>query len=263
MKHYLRIYLFFLKSSFQLFMSHRFNFFMGAFANILWTVSQLITVNYLFTKIPSFQGWSLADLILLLSFGQVYVYVSAMIFDLNLNKLPDKIISGAFDRMLTKPINILFLSSFEQLSIATLIPMITTVTPLMLYGMINRSSFQLLDLFFATITLILGIITLYFLSLAISGLTFFFEDIQSIKEYVVMRTIDLARIPLSIFPQLIQSVLTFVIPTAFIAYYPAQIIRHQTDLFFIFFIQAFLLVIFYLTAQIIWKAGLKKYSGIG
>lgn len=243
-------------------MSHRFNFFMGAFANILWTVSQLITINYLFAKIHSFQGWSLADLILLLSFGQVYVYLSAMVFDLNLNKLPDKIISGAFDRMLTKPINILFLSSFEQLSVATLIPMITTVTPLMLYGMIYRSHVQALDLFFATITLCLGVITLYLLSLAISGLTFFFEDIQSIKEYVVMRTIDLARIPLSIFPQLVQSVLTFVIPIAFIAYYPAQIIRHQTNLIFVLCVQVILLVIFYLTAQIIWKAGLKKYSGI-
>lgn len=260
---YVKIYLVLIKASVQLFMAHRFNFFMGVVANILWTVSQLISLQYLFTKIPNFQGWSMADLVLLLGFGQIFVYCSYAIFDLNLDKLLEKIIKGQFDRLLTKPVNIMFMASFEEISVATILPITTTVTPLIIYGLLGQTTLTLLGITQAFLVIILGVITLYFLSLAMSGLTFYFEDVQALKEFFILRTNDFARIPLSFFPQVIQYALTFVIPIAFVAYYPVLVVKEQVSIVFVLLLEIVLLLMFSQVARLVWRNGLKHYSGIG
>jgi ABC-2 type transport system permease protein len=244
-------------------MSHRFNFLMGAVANLLWTFSQLVTLKFLFTKVGSFSQWSFGDLILLLALGQLYVYFSWMVFDPSLADLFNKINTGAFDRMLTKPLNIKFLASFEKFQVSQLFPMIVTVIPLFVYGLSHRQSFKALDLLFALIICGLGIIAFYFLNLTLSGLTFFFEEIQAIKDFIVNRTVDLSRVPLSIFPKVIQYALTFIVPIAFIAYYPVLIIQRQVSFVLVMGVEIVLIGIFYLLSKIIWSAGIKHYSGIG
>ena len=263
MKRYLKIYFIFVKNSFQLFLSHRFNFLMGITANIIWTISQLISLRFLFDKISTFQGWSFQDLILLLAFGQIYVYTSVLIYDSNISDLPKKIISGAFDRMLTKPININFLSSFETVAIAQFIPMITTVTPLLLYGLAGRHSLTLASLLFAFLFIILGNIAFYLLTLALIGLTFFVENALSIKDFITQRTSDLSRIPTDYFPKAIRYIITYAIPLAFVTYYPALVIRGRVDPILPLTSLLLLTILFYYLGHVIWQKGLKNYSGVG
>lgn len=263
MKRYLKIYLLFVRNSLQLFMSHRFNFLMGITANIIWTVSQLISLRFLFDKIGTFQGWSFRDLVLLLGFGQIYVYTSFLIYDNNISELPKKIISGAFDRMLTKPINIKFLSSFETIAIAQFIPMIATVIPLLIYGFAGRQNLTISSILIASLFVILGNIAFYLLTLTIIGLTFFIENAQSIKEFITQRSVDLSRIPTDYFPKIIRYIITYAIPLAFVTYYPAMVIRGQINSLIPLTSLLVLIVIFYLLGHAIWQKGLKNYSGVG
>ena len=236
---------------------------MGIVANILWTVSQLITLKFLFTKVGTFTDWSFGDMVLLLGLGQIYIYVAWLLFEPNLTDLFKKINTGSFDRMLTKPVNIKFLASFERVMVSQLLPTLTTVIPLIIYGLSTRQAFRLSDVGLSLVVASLGTIILYLLGLTISGLIFFFEDIQSVRELLTMHVTELSRVPLSIFPKLIQQALTFVVPLAFIAYYPVQIIRNQASFLTVFLTEATLIIIFYYLQKITWKAGLKRYSGVG
>jgi len=263
MKRYIKIYWLFFKTSWQIFMSHRFNFLMGIVANILWTLSQLITLRFLFFKVNSFIDWSMGDLVLLLGLGQIYVYFSWMVFEPNFSDLFRKINTGAFDRMLTKPVNIKFLASFEKVMVSQLLPTITTVIPLIIYGLKTRQVFNLMDFGLALIVCFLGIVAMYLLGLAMSGLIFLFEDIQSVRDLLTMQITELSRVPLSVFPKLIQQSLTFVIPLAFIAYFPVQIIRNQMDFLPVVFVEMLMIAVFYSLSRFTWKIGLKHYSGVG
>lgn len=236
---------------------------MGILANTVWTVSQLISLRFLFDKINSFQGWSFPDLILLLAFGQIYVYGSYMIYDVNLSNLPKKIISGDFDRMLTKPINIKFLSSFETIAVTQLIPMVVTVAPLLIYGLVGRESLTIPLVLSAFGLCLLGIIAFYFLSLALIGLTFFVENAQSLKEFLTQRSTDLSRIPVSFFPKGIQYTLTFVIPLAFVTYYPVLVVQGKLNPLLPATLAVLLTLVFYFLQKWIWKKGLINYSGVG
>ncbi len=263
MYRYLKIYYLFVKNSIKLFLSHRFNFLMGILANAVWTISQLVSLNFLFSKISNFQGWSYSDLILLLGFGQIYVYFTYMIYDLGMSSIPKKIINGEFDRMLTKPINIKFLSSFESIAVSQLIPMIVTVVPLLLYGLNGRGNLSTLNIFLAFGLCFLGIVAFYFLSLALIGLTFFIENAQSLKDFLTQRTSDLSRIPVTFFPKLVQYSLTYIIPLAFVTYYPVLLIQEKTNIFMVFSSLLILIAIFYYLQKIIWRKGLTNYSGVG
>ncbi|MDQ7020400.1 MAG: ABC-2 family transporter protein [Candidatus Dojkabacteria bacterium] len=91
-KRYLKLYSLFIKVSIVELMSHRFNLMMSALANIVWTMGQLISLKFLFSKIDTFQGWEFKDMILLLVFSQIYVYLFVIIFFKNFRELPKKLI---------------------------------------------------------------------------------------------------------------------------------------------------------------------------
>jgi len=263
MKKHLRIYWLFFKTSWQIFMSHRFNFFMGIVANVLWTLSQLVTLRFLFFKVNTFIDWSMGDMVLLLGLGQIYVYVSWMVFEPNFSDLFRKINTGVFDRMLTKPINIKFFASFEKVMVSQLLPTLTTVIPLIIYGLRTRQAFSMVDFGLALIVCFFGVVAMYLLGLALSGLVFLFEDIQSVRDLLTMQITELSRVPLSVFPKLIQHILTFIIPLGFIAFFPVQIIRNQASFSLVLLGELVVIVVLYLLSKVTWKLGLKHYSGVG
>lgn len=260
---YLKIYYRLFKSSVSLFMSHRFDFFMGVVANIVWTVGQLVSIRYLFVKIDKFQGWGFADLVLLLGLSQIYFYTAFVVFDVNLDRLPRKIINGDFDRMLTKPINIKFLASCEQVAVAQIIPMLTTVVPLIVYGMGLRSDLSATGILASLPVVILSLVIFYFISLSTAALSFFVADVQSLRDFVLRSSLNLVRIPLDIFPKLVQMALTFIIPLAFIGFYPVRVLQGGASLVGLLLVEVALVVVFYLVSDRLWKAGLKRYSGVG
>jgi len=259
-KKYLKIYQRAIKNSLMTFLVHRFNLAMSGVANIIWTVAQLISLRYLFLKIPAIQGWNFGDLVLLLSFGQAYFYLSWIFYDMNLQQLPIKIIRGDLDKMLLKPVNVKFLASFEKIAIPQILVMISTVTPLFIYGLRLQTSLTITDCFFALIVLGLGIINFYFISLGITALAFFIGDVESIRFFVLHTPTNLNRVPLNIFPQLLQYALTFILPIAFLAFYPTMVIKGRLSPFTLLNIELGLIYLSYLFSRWMWKIGLKNYT---
>ena len=87
---YFRIYKIFFTSSVMLLAAHRFNLLMSSVANVIWTLGQLLALSFLFDQIDNFDGWTFYELLLLLSFGQIYVYSAFLIYDNNFKSLPQK-----------------------------------------------------------------------------------------------------------------------------------------------------------------------------
>jgi len=259
-KKYLYLYKQFFKNSIMVFMTHRFNFAMSGLANIVWTVSQLISIRYLFFKIPDIANWTFGDLILLLAFGQAYFYVSWIIYDNNLQQLPKKIIHGELDKMLLKPINIKFLVSFEKISIPQIVVMLTTVVPLTIYGLKFQENLTIINCLLAIIILNLGIIIFYFISLGVTALAFFIGDVESIRFFILHTPSNLNRVPLAIFPKFLQYALTFVLPLAFLAYYPTKVIKGELSPLLVISLELILVVLSCLFSNWMWQIGLKNYT---
>ncbi len=263
MKRYLRIYKLYFTNSAMLLLSHRFNFIMSAIANIIWTIGQIVTLRFMFTRIDSFDGWTFGELLLLLGFGQILFYVAFMLFETNLDNLPDKIISGSLDRYLSRPLNIKFQLSFEQILIAQIIPSLTTIVPLISYGIIQTENISLTNFLYAFTIIFIALIDYYFFSSMFSAINFFVDKGQEAKEMFVYGSLDLNRIPLNIFPKIIRYSLTFLVPIAFVSYYPVLIIKNQESFLSVLAMELILFIITFFLSKYAWSEGLKRYSGAG
>lgn len=260
MRRYFRIYKLFFKNSIALLASHRFNLLMSAFANIVWTFGQIVSLQFLFERIDNFEGWSINDMVLLLGFGQLFVYIMFVMYFNNHADLQNKIIEGELDTLLAKPVSIQFFASFQNVLIAQIIPLFVAVIPLLVIGVRDLRALSIVDVIFATVVLLIGMLTMFFLSLSLAGLNFFTDNANSIRD-MVMNTTDMSRIPISFFPTPIQLIFIFVIPLGFVTYYPALILKSPQNMQFVFGIEIFTLIVSYLFSQLIWMKGLKRYSG--
>jgi ABC-2 type transport system permease protein len=137
MKRYIKLFLLFFKNAVITFMNHRFNFIMSILANIVWTISQVITLYYLSGNINQFQNWTMHELILMLGIGQFFVYTIFILYYRSIIELGQNIITGELDRLLTKPVNLKFLLSFRDISVNEIVPFVTTVLPLVIYGLLG------------------------------------------------------------------------------------------------------------------------------
>lgn len=258
---YIKIYYLYLKQSFMLFMAHRFNLFMSAIANFAWTMGQLVAIRFLFTKLPSVQGWTFNDLVLLLAFGQCAFYTAFVLFESNLAKIGNKIIRGELDIKLVKPVSILFQLSFEDVMVAQIIPIFITVTPLLIYGFSGATKMNTINIFWGAVVLILGIIVKYFSDVIVCGVFFFINRTHIYAIYSEFREIN--RLPPSLFPKWVENVFTFVIPVLFVSYYPLMISKGDFNIVKVIFIEICLLLFMMLSSFIVWRKGLREYSGVG
>jgi len=258
-KKYLRIYIIFIKNSFMILFAHRFNLFMSMIANLVWTVAQFLSLRFLFIEIPSFQGWGLSELILLLAFGQIYIYTFYIFIEVNLSKFPKKLKRGDFDLYLLKPINAIFHITFEQISVAQVFALLLTVTPMLLYSFFT-SHILIFNYLFGILVIFIGILIMLFLRLIIAALNFFMEDTTSFKFVLFEGTQDIARIPMNFLPRLVQMLFIFFIPLSFIAYYPVLIVKGDLNITKILPIELLILLVFFILQKYFWRKGLRHYS---
>lgn len=263
MRKYVRIYLLFIKVSVSLFLSHRFNVIMSALSSIIWTITQVVGLQFLFERVETFAGWTLPETILLLACGQMMFYSWVVIYEHGMAKFPQELIKGEVDRYLTRPVSIIFFVSFKSISIQQLIPMITTVLPLMLYGLANTYIANSIFIFHAFIILIFSLIIIYFLNLALLGVNFFIDNFDTAKDIIVNGSLDFNRVPFTLLPSALRTIFTVIIPIAFVSFYPAMIIKGQESFATIFLYEMIILAVFVLLSRFTWSKGLRRYSGVG
>ena len=80
---------------------------------------------------------------------------------------------------------------------------------------------------------------------------------------LVTRFKDYAKYPITIFGPVFRFIFTFVIPIAFIAYYPSIVILHPDEIPFLSWLSPVIGVAFFWVSYKFWMYGAMKYSGTG
>lgn len=261
-RRHLKIYLLLVKASWLAFLAHRFEVVMSSLANLVWTTSQLIGLSFLVQRMPVLQNWTKSDLVLLLSLSQVYFYTSYIVYASNLDDMGKRVIEGTLDFHLLKPVNVQFLNSFEKTQISQIFSFTVACIPLIVYAFVTRTApVNSILVIEGVIVLVVGLIVLYLLRLTMSGLVFFFDEIESVNQLVFQYMNDFVRTPLDALPKILLYLFTFIIPYAFASYYPVMIINGNVNFIPILGIGILLAIVLYWLSGRVWKGGLKRYAG--
>jgi ABC-2 type transport system permease protein len=203
-----------------------------------------------FTRFPLINGWTYNDLLILWGIGALSYGLSGAVLG-NRNAIGDLIIQGKMDYFLTLPKNVL---------VHTLI----TKMPASAYGdLLFGFVLGLIALSTAQIPLflylsVLAAIMLSSFGVIIGSLSFFFQNSERMNMSLWNMTVGLTLYPTNVYEGLAKIVLFTVIPVAFVAGVPTEILRAPSieGVLIMTLVTAIIATI----AIIFFYTGLKKYE---
>ena len=203
-------------------LAYKGNFFASILSNALVTASGLLFIILLIDGevVPTLSGWKREEVLFIYGFSLLPMAIFAIVAP-NLYQFGDKyVIQGQFDRILLRPLNSLCQVLFESFSLESVGNGVVGVILIIYSANALNLSFGVLDFLWLVIGAISGGIILLSVFVILASLSFHFEDRLGIAP-PFYNLIMFGRYPLPIFNEVVQFILRWVVPFAFVAFYPA------------------------------------------
>lgn len=261
-KRALKIHKVFVSQELKRMMEYKGDFLVGIFGFLLNQFFSLMFLWIIFTRIPSLMGWSLEEIIFIYGFSLLPKGFDHLLFD-NLWSIGYFTVrKGDFDKYLTRPINTYFHVLVEKLQIDALgelimgIALIVMILPkVAIVWSLQKFLLALISVVFATFIYV-GIKT-------ITGSIAFWTKTSGAITNMFYMVNDFSKYPVTIYNTVVRSVITYVIPFAFTAFYPANyILKGENPLFNIggTIVAA---VVLMSIGLIVWHKGISAYESAG
>ena len=247
-------------------MQYRFSFFAESIGTMFVSGLDLLMVAILMTRFQAIGGWTLAEVMFLygassVSFSLAEMFVGA--FD----DFDKQVVQGDFDRILLKPLPVVY-------------QMVTNRFPTRRFGRLAQGIIALVVAFsllqpvwppvkWGFLLVMIGAAALLFSAVLIVGATASFWSPQS-HEAVNIFTYGgqfMTSYPMHIYQQWLVSLFTFIIPLAFINYYPSLYLLDKRDPLglptWVSFLSPLVALAAFGAALTGWRFGVRHYQSTG
>ena len=262
LKKYFKLYVKFVAQYLKVLMEYRADFFIGLLGFLVTQGVGILFICIIFQKIPSLNGWSFNEILFIYAFSQLPRGLDHLLTD-NLWLLSRNIIAkGEFDKYLLKPINPLFHLLAERFQPDALGELIVGVV-LITYSTINlKISFSILDIVLLILMIICGALIYASIKLFFASFAFWIKNSQSIL-WANYSLSDFSKYPISIYGKTIRTILTFVMPFAFTAYFPAAYFVHKEGIYVAIGGTVLASILTFSIAYYTWCKGIIVYESAG
>lgn len=261
MKRFFKIYMTFTSQYIKRLVHYRLDFAIGVLSFVFVQFSGILLITLVFQQIPDLNGYTFEQMVFFYGFFQLPRGLDHLITD-NIWLIPNKIRKGDLDRHLLRPIDPLFqiiaerfqhealgelivgglliYITFPSLGITPTLPMVGLIVVLILIGSLIYTSLKLLtaSISFWTMNSMQVMVTVYNIS-------------------------DFAKYPITIFPTIIQTMITYVVPFAFVSFFPAAVLLNQANGLSILIQSSIACMITGSCALWVWNKGLRGYESSG
>ena len=258
---YARIYRMVITQDLKSKMSYRADFLISTFGMILTNTVGFMSFYILFKNFPSINGWNYHEMLFLYGFSLVALTPLQCLFDNNWS-LRFAVESGDFIKYCFRPINIFFYYISEVFDVKGLGQFVFGIMVLV-YAW---SHLGIPVTVLTVLELILMLITASLFMIAImnaAAATCFWIVRSGYIMVVMFRFKDYARYPVTIFDGIFRIIFTFVIPIAFIAYYPGLVILRPDEIPLLSILSPVIGIVFFWLSYKFWMLGARKYNGTG
>ena len=247
-------------------MQYRVSFFFRLIGSFVITIIDFAAVAVLLARIPHLAGWSFGEVALLYGTAAICFALAEMIAG-SLDFFDTFIQAGTFDRLLTRPISPLLQTMAEGFSLRRLgragqgfVVILIAFQSLQLTWTAEKVGVLILALLSGT--------ALYF-GIFVLTAVFCFWTVQG-KEATHVVTYGgefMSMYPLEVYHGWLRRFVTFVIPLAFVNYYPALIILDRTDPLglppYTGLLSPLVALLVALVAKYAWHRGIAQYQSTG
>lgn len=267
MKDILQLFFAYAKSGLKSRFQYTLDAIVATFAVFFREAAGIIAMYLALLKFDTINNWNINEILFL--FSLVFItYGIFIVFFMALRDFSDWIKHGDFDRVMLRPRGLL-----TQLVLcgADWLAALGHGTLGILLFVLSANNvgveWNVTTVLYYIVTVISGVLIQGAVFLFFSSVSFYFIETQSLKEILYWNVRKFAGYPLSIYNKFIQSILIFVVPFAFVNYFPAQYFLRKPDMSaypqWCMYISPFVGIVLYILAYAFWRFSLRYYKSTG
>lgn len=257
---YPKLYLEMMKTHLKTLLEYKADFLIDITTQIARSIIGVVFIWVLFQNISSINGWTFGEMLFLSGFSQLVFGLFNSFF--TLWNLEFMVTRGEFDKMLIKPLNALFLVITEQISTENIGDIILGLIIISISSQMIGLSWDIGNAALLIFFSITGVVILFSLALITSSFSFWLGRANTITE-VIYHLTQFTKYPLEVYNALITFSVSFVVPFAFVNYYPAQLFIGKGIAPSFSYLTPIVAIITFAVAYGVWKLGLKNYQSTG
>lgn len=257
----IKLYFMMFIASIKSMVEYRVDFIVGMISQILYELIEIIFIIIVFKNTNSINGWNFYEVLLLFGLLNIALGYVDLFFDEMYEVGPHYIKDGSFDLILLRPIHPIISIMSKSQSITAfgyiVIGLIVSIISLIKLNIIIN--FQTI-LFILFITLIGGIIIGAIITI-LCVTSFWVMDSNEIM-WSAFTMYKFSEYPLSVYNNFIKFILVFILPFAFVSFFPASYLLNR-DYGIFSFIAPIIAILLWFVAVKFWNWGLKYYKSSG
>ena len=255
----LRLFITFFRVSVLNETAYRVNFFVQLFQSLLELGTALAGLAVIFTYTQALGGWRPDEMLALVGVYFLIGGVISLVIQPGMSALIDSVRDGTLDFTLTKPEDAQLLVSIQKVAVFSLIDL------LMGFGVLVAALVRLGNVIGMNQAaefigmLLAGSVIVYSFWLILASLSFWLVRVENLL-VIFQSMFQAGRWPVSLYPGWLRFALTFIVPVAFATTVPAEALTGRLDGTTLWGAIG-LAIILFLLARLVWRLGLRRYSG--
>lgn len=258
---YINIYFKIIAQDIKSKMSYRSDFIISTVGMVATNIAGFIAFLIMFGKFPSINGWGYYEILFLYGFSLISITPTQCLLDNNWS-LRRYVYDGDFVKYCFRPINLWFYYVSEVFDVKGLGQLVFGFVTL-IYAWIKLS---LPVTFLLIIETIIALITasLFMMALqnAAAASCFWIQNSFWLLD-ISLKMKDYAKYPVTIFNDVYKFIFTFILPVAFMAYYPSLAILRPDDVPLLTWLSPVIGILAFYASYKLWMKGASKYDGSG
>jgi ABC-2 type transport system permease protein len=258
MMRYLRLLGIFYRYSLVSELEYRVEFLGNVLMSLFWLAWAVLGVAVFFLHTDRLGDWTWPEVLMVVALFTFFSGVMEALLRPNVGAVLDQIRDGTFDFVLTKPVNPQFIASLRNIVVWHLADVVIGLG-LIVYAlaqMHESPTWSQIGLF--VLMLLAATAIVYSLWLTMVSLAFWFVKLDNFTE-LFYGFYEAGRYPVTVYRGLVRSLLTFVVPVAYITTFPAGALLGRLDQGTALVGIGSALALFILSNRF-WKFALRHYS---
>ena len=239
--------------------AYRVNFFVQLFQALLELGTSLAGLAVIFSYTQALGGWSPNEMLALVGVYFLVGGIISLVIQPGMSALIDSVRDGTLDFTLTKPEDAQLLVSIQRVAIWSLLDLFMGIGVLAAALIRLRENIGGWQAAGFMLMLLAGAVIVYSFWLILASLSFWLVRVENLLE-IFQSMYQAGRWPVSLYPGWLRFALTFIVPVAFATSIPAEALTGRlsgTTLLGAVGVAILLSVV----ARLIWRLGLRRYSG--
>lgn len=258
----LKMHRIFIAQDLKKLMEYKLDFLTGALGFIVYQTVNLLFLWIIFGSIPQLEGFSYDEILFIYGFSLIPKAIDHMFFDHLWNIGYWYIAKGEFDKYLTRPMNTYFTVVVEKFQVDAIGELVVGIV-------LMATTFGKVNIHLSVVNVLLFILVVVAATLIYTGIKTITAAIafwtkrsgQVIQVFYMMN--EFAKYPTTIYNNAVKFLITYIIPFAFTAFYPASYFLRGDNPLFNIGGPVIAAAVLMTAGLLLWNKGVKAYESAG